>query len=512
MSMQLSEKLKRSSFITLTLLTIILIIGLIALVEKGPVVPGVPIGASPLSPLSLGTLELAYMLKRNYTVIVVTEQSLLNYTSGDICVFTTISPEKPFTLEESLEIVNTLKTKCHKLKILIADESTSSNSILEAVNSTIRISGDRILFEPLPILITPQLQNYTITITFITNTTSKIPEPGLFYPLVLIHIVNNHTLILDKASSVSGGIPIGYVLANETSEVYLLNPNSIGVRMPPGKKNVTVASREIVDDVEVLVIGDGSIFLNQVLLSNRTEYKLFIEELFKYLCEDNSKCTIIIDATHYTVLAVSSDEALTYLAEQITRGDVRSLLYVIALITPILIHPATWLPPLISAISSGYVELIKHSISAMILTAILTLITYNALLQHKISVRDKPLREQVEEELGVFRELKKHIFTRITKLSAQDYISVYIALDNLIQLVWGLRLEDPRVLDNLTVLLGDREKASKMLQWIRRLYLKASGRSRLPLVLSWSRAVKKLVEIVEEISDKISEKYGAEFV
>jgi hypothetical protein len=51
-----------------------------------------------------------------------------------------------------------------------------------------------------------------------------------------------------------------------------------------------------------------------------------------------------------------------------------------------------------------------------------------------------------------------------------------------------------------------------MLQWIRRLYLKASGRSRLPLVLSWSRAVKKLVEIVEEISDKISEKYGAEFV
>ena len=510
MSTLLSEKLKKSSFITLTLLTLILLVGLVALVEKGPIMPGIPVGASPLSPLSLGTLELVYMLRRNYTVQVITEHNLLNYTSGLVCVFTTISPEKPFTLEESIEIVKTLKTKCLKLKLLVADESTNSNNILIAVNSTIRISGDRILFEHLPLLLTSQPKNYTITL--ITNTTSRVFEPGAFYPPALIHVFNDHTLILDKASSVSGGESIGYILASKSSEVYLLNPSGIGVRVPLEERNITIASRELVSGVEVLVIGDGSLFLNQVLLSNRTEYRLFVEELFRYLCEESSKCTIIIDATHYAVLALSSDEALMYLAEQVTHGDMRSLLYIIALIAPILIHPATWLPPLVSIISSGYEKLVEFPLVNMLILVTLTLIIYNTLSQHRISVRDKPLREQVEEELGVFAELKKHVFTRTARLTAQDYTSIYSVLDSLVQLVWGLRFENPEIIDKLSALLGDRVRAEKTWYWIRKLYLKASGRSRFPVVLFWSRAVRKIVDIVEEISNKLSERYEAEFV
>jgi len=501
MSTLLREKLRRSNYISTLLLVLILLVGLIALVEKGPLVPGIPIGASPLSPLSLGTLELVYMLRRNYTVYVITEQSLLSAISGEICVFTTISPERPFTLEEATLVTSKLRDVCSKLKILVADESTNSNNILTALNSTIKVNGDRILV------------NYSPTITYTPPNYTIAPEtPGLFYPLVAIHVDKTHMLRLDKASSVSGGMQVGYVLANTSHDVYLLNPDGSGMWIPPGERNITIASREVIGNVEVFVLGDGSIFLNQVLGSNRTEYRVFVEELFNHLCEKSYKCAIILDATHYSVLSLKSEEAVKYLLEQTMYNDTRILLYLIALIAPILIHPATWLPVMINTITSGYKTLLENHFTTILLLVTFTIIVYNMFSQHKILARDRPLREQLEEELGVFVELKKSVLARVVKLTAQDYVGVYSVLDNLSQLVWGLRFENPEIQVKLGELLGDPRRAEKIWLWIRKLYLKATGRSKLPIVLFWSRAVKRLVEFVEEISKKLSEKFGVEYL
>lgn len=501
MSTLLSEKAKKSSYISRTLLVLTILIGLIALVEKGPLVPGIPVGASPTSPLPLGTLRLFELLSRNYTVYMVLDYNKLDSINGEICVFTTVSPEKPFTIEESLEIVNNLKSKCRRVKLLIADETVNSNNLLVAVNSSIRVNGDRILvlyevrldsgFGPLPIVYS-----------------------GYYYPKAIIHVIKDHSLTLDKASSVTGGIQVGYVQMEDEAHpeaVYLLKPSGELIQVRSGVERVAVASREVVNETEVLVIGDGSIFLNQVLDSNRTEYRVFVEDVFQYLCEGRVDCAIALDAVHYPTVSLNTSDALSYLVSQAMKGDIRSILYTAVLVFPIILHPSTWLPPLLVSATDAYLSFLGFPMVKNLFLLALMLFIYDSFLRNKTTARDNRLEEQREEEIGIFAELRKDVFTRKIKPTARDYISVYSVLDEVAQLLWSARFEDPVSLEKLGELLGDRERAVKTWTWSVKLYMKASGRRRLPIVLFWGRAVEKLVEFTSEFLEKLVDKYGAEY-
>ncbi|MEM4937448.1 MAG: hypothetical protein QW509_04670, partial [Sulfolobales archaeon] len=52
------EVVREVRLVSLGLAALLVLVGFMALVEKGPQVPAIPIGSSPLSPLSYGTQSL----------------------------------------------------------------------------------------------------------------------------------------------------------------------------------------------------------------------------------------------------------------------------------------------------------------------------------------------------------------------------------------------------------------------------------------------------------------------
>jgi hypothetical protein len=496
----LSEKVRKSSLLAPTIIGLMVFIGLIALVEKGPLVPGIPMGASPLSPLPLGTMWLVNTLRSNYTVQVILDYSTLHSVSGETCVFVVISPEKPYTLEESLKIINTLRSRCKRLKLLVADEEPTSNKLLEAVNSTIKIMGNRVCVG-IGTITSIKIDSYLVHFTYSSNC----------YPKAIIRIAGNHTLVLDKASTVQGGIMVGYILREpEYLEVLLVEPSGDFKLIDPLKEHVPIAAREVVSDIEVVVIGDGSIFLNQVLSSNKSEYRVFISDLFSHLCSDTASCLVLFDATHYTTLSLTGREALEYIFSQVPRGDVVSLLYVASLIIPLILHPSTWLPPLVQLATQTYISVLQRPLAKEALIAIVSLFVLDSLLKNRISTRDRPLKEQVEEEVGVFKEIKRGVIRGEVRLGREDFIDIYRVLDDLSLMVWGVHFNDSRALEELSKLLGDYKRARKI--WLRaiKVYNKALERKPFPIVVSWRREIERLIDLTDELIAKLVDKIGVE--
>jgi hypothetical protein len=493
----LSEKVRKSSLLTPTIIGLMVFIGLIALVEKGPLVPGILVGASPLSPLPLGTMWLVNTLRSNYTVQVILDYSTLHSVSGETCVFVVISPEKPYTLEESLKIINTLRSQCKRLKLLIADEEPTSNKLLEAVNSTIRIVGNRVCVG------SPER-------TMLINNFTYFAYSWSCYPKAIIRIAGSHTLVLDKVSTVQGGIMVGYILGEPSYLYVLVEPSGDFKLIDPLEGHVPIAAREVVGDIEVVVIGDGSIFLNQVLSSNKSEYRVFISDLFSHLCSDTASCLVLFDATHYTTLSLTGREALEYIFSQVPRGDVVSLLYVASLIIPLILHPSTWLPPLVQLATQTYISVLQRPLAKEALIAIVSLFVLDSLLKNRISTRDRPLKEQVEEEIGVFKEIKRGVIRGKVKLGREDFIDIYRVLDDLSLMVWGVHFNDSRALEELSKLLGDYKRARKI--WLRaiKVYNKALERKPFPVVVSWRREIERLIDLTDELIAKLVDKIGVE--
>ena len=491
MSMQLKKAPKQRAFVSSALIATIIAIGLLALIEKGPVAPGVPVGASPLNPMALGTSQLVDLVAKNYSITIIHSLTELSRVRGELCTYVTISPEVPYRSEEANSIASMLKERCARLKILVADESTYSNTLLQALNSSIRINGDRILL---------------VTAPRGGETTRLELSP---YPPANITIRTSHILILDKASTVSGGGAIGYAYARSESEVLCLaDPNGNVYKCEAA---FAIASRDLVKGVEILAIGDGSILLNQVFSSNRSEYMFFTQELFSYLCENNPHCTVIFDAMHY--ISLSPRDLLnnpSYSLRELAK-DPTTLLYLMPSVLAIILHPSVWLPPLIQLLST-LLEKALASIAGAAVILLLTLLIYRMVMGDARTSHDSRLPEQVEEEVGVFAELRKSIATGKVKLTKRDFASLCQTLDAMLKFYRGSGLWSEQALDVLAELLGDRKRAYRELQWVLKLYRKAVGKSWLPILVLWRRAVKRLVRLVEEIGKSISERIGVNIV
>ena len=438
----------------LTLLALALI-GLIALLEKGPLhVISAP-GAYPGNTGPLGTSTLYQKLKENYTVIPVTSWEAVRQLLGECnvsVVAVIVSPEVPYTAED-VEAVKSLMSSCTRLGLLVADESGLSNTILSAIGSSVRIEG-------------------------------TIIQP--YYVVALIETPWGWSgrLLLDKASRVytvaqgGGAEPIGFVEGAP----------------------IAIAYHETLPRGEVVVVGDGSILLNQVLQSSLASYYLsFATSTVSHLCGSKGGCIVLLEASKYTGLDPVS---------VLTSGDERLL----ALLNPVdiilgavakLLHPSTWLPPIMSIVDYGIRSLLDSSPYFKGLIVVLIAILAALMAPREGRVRDTPLSDVVEVEWYGFGRFRRVLELRGAKLSKEDFIALYNLVDTALKATVGSSIEDPQLPQVLQALGLDRGFVERFRGYMLRYYRRATGKTLWPPVVFWGRVTRRALEMSESILEPL---------
>lgn len=467
---------------TATIVSLILI-GLLAVLEQGPPSIMIYTGASPLNTGLLGTSDLYLETKSIYpNTYVITNWSTAKdlLASCKNAVVITISPEIPYSDQESLEIAELLSS-CMSWGLFIADESGNANKLLEAVGSRIRVEGTRILDAstrlPYP--------------TAIFNTSWGYRDSVLLdiaSPLIVLSPGNPDHEIL-----VSGIVPAAYIV------------NQSGAGQTPIQSisfEVPVSFEEGFGNTRVFILGDGSVFLNQVIRSQyRDKYLDLYIGVLKHLCNDQSACIVLMDASKY----IGGDPA-----SLISRGVNPSLLvtpeFIAAAIARIL-HPATWLPPMISWADSSLQRLMIVSNLMKILVICLSVLVVSLVILSKTPPRrvDEPIEAEGTwyRRMLIYRDSR----SRSEGLGRKEFLEIYRAIDEIIHTATGARLSEPSCGEKLAGRGVDRDLAYEFCRYMRRTAMRAMLRRPYPLFLRWDRAIERAIDLYYRVSThiKISE-------
>lgn len=454
----------------------LILVGLLALVEKGPVAPTVPTGPSPLNPLSLGTTSFYDMARRHYRAQVITKVEELKAISASRCLYVTISPEIPIGDAEAKAIARYLKLGCGEVALLVADEETTSNGLLKAFNTTVRVVGNRV-----------------------GTISNNAPS---FYPLAIITLAGKeYRVVLDLASEVSGGSCLGYV------------PGPAVVQLPGGERGslvprpeVCIMSEEVVQGVHIVVVGDGSILLNQALNSGRAVYREFASNLLNYMC-GNGSCLVIVDAVHY-----KSENPFRFLLSwegaQSPKFSVTDLLYVTIAAALSLLHPSFWLPPAFKFSDELARMLFYSAIAYLAIPTISAYVVHFLTSQDRYS-RDEPMAEQPEADIFIAADLRSSIERGTIKLGPKDFVNLYNMVSMIAASILGVGLDD----ESFPKLLGryvSEERAVSYWRFMNRIYRRASGASRTPVVVLWGRITRRALSWSEEILSALGASLGEE--
>ncbi|ADV64660.1 hypothetical protein [Desulfurococcus mucosus] len=481
---------RRSSLVAAFTAAALVFIGLVALVEKGPVAPGLPQGASPLNPLSLGTMRLLKELEARYPVRVASSLQDLDGISGAKCIYIVVSPEKPFTSSEAGYIIKALKERCGSASVLVADESTYSNPLLEALNTSIRITGGRIYVE-----------------RHVNGSTAYTPYPSAR----LSTGGDTYELILDKASNIVGrGVLRGYVaepclIALPGAGGFTCNGSTglqLGEMVEAGQVSPVVALEDSGSPIPVYVIGDGSIFLNQVVASgNGTEYKAYALNLVSHLC-GGSGCTVVFDNMHYgAVDPLSLLENPGRLAS--SGAGLADLAYMVTLILAVVLHPSFWMPMGFKYVDEALAPLLLNPAAATAASLIAALAVYKHLSGREVFAPDEALREQVERDISVFESTRGKIIRGKERLGKRDFLNVYWLADQVSSIVLGVKLSDPGFVERAAGFMG-RDEAASYWDYMNKLYRKAAGVSRRPLIVRWHRETSRAYGMTEKMITALS--------
>lgn len=268
----------KSRFLVLTLAAAFL---LAATLEVGG--PGIgQAGASPLNPGYDGTsLLAAYLASRGSDVKIITSWRNLPPQLSDYGMIFIISPEGPYSADE-LEVIKDLHSRGYT--IVVADEGTYSNAVLEALNVPIRVKGSILSMHNSPL----------VTAEF-------------------------------NLSWFSGRLTLAYASAIEVGEG----------AAPFAYVNGFVVSAQY-DGAEgtVYVFGDGSIFTNAALnpLSPLNPYVSMLDVLVRKSCEE-TQCSVVIDASKYRLRPLGVEEmvAAGYSPAKVLAGLINPARYGLAL-------------------------------------------------------------------------------------------------------------------------------------------------------------------------------------
>ncbi|MGC8983048.1 MAG: hypothetical protein ACP5KA_04765 [Desulfurococcaceae archaeon] len=490
--------------VSTTLTALLVLVAIIGMAERGPPSFKVPTGPSPLNVGELGTFDFYQALRSKYRqVLPAASLSEVEYPRGaEYCLFITISPDKPYTKEEAMAVLEKLRN-CKNKALLVADEYTTSNALLEAANLTSRVAGST-CYSP-------------------KNLTQQGPVEVTPYVEAVFRVGGEAVrLLLDIASRVEGGKEVLGYAENVVVEVPSGAPSLIvaSPRAPP--REVPVAVYDYNSDYRAVVIGDGSIFLNQVFRSRyASNYSKVLLYYVDYLCGFSSDCVIYVDASKYEsvdpeeLLAESSDKLRD--PSRLFSVDVFTL---VAAYIAKLLHPSTWLMPVLNLANSLISQVLATPPYSYVAVLVLVMLTYGYVVGRiGESARDERLREQKELEAYLTADLISAIASGRYRFDREDFASLYEIVDTHLRHSCRVGLEDP---DGLVRVLSGRVEPGKLGKYrkyaekMNKLYQKALGRKRLPLILSWHRTTKKFMKISEEVLSAVgaslAEERGYEYI
>ncbi|MEM0340224.1 MAG: hypothetical protein QXN05_01600 [Acidilobaceae archaeon] len=347
-----------------------------------------------------------------------------------------VSPELSYS-ESELFHVRKFFDRCQKLALLIADETGNTNAVLETFGLAVRIEGS-IIQDHVPVY---------------------IETPWGW----------KGTLILDNPSKVFSKI-----------------------------ENDTFYAYEDKGRVSAFVIGDGSIFLNQVFRSNHSDvYIGFARATVEGLCERD--CIVLLEASKYqqvnplSILSALAQEDESFL-EMIQLFDPLNLM--ISLIS-IVLHPSTWLPPLLNFIDRVIVTLFSLDFMRTLFLVGLSLGFALILALYEEKVRDEPLKDVREVKWYGYEVFRKTI--REKSLDKEDFIQLYTIVDSVLKSVTGTSLTSLEAISVLESHGVERNYAKSYWEFMNRYYDRARGRRFWPPVVLWGRIVKKALAQSEEV-------------
>ena len=469
--------------ISTALIMLLIAIALIALAEKGPPAIAVFRGASPFNTGPIGTYSLYTMIRGRYPhthIIESYDELQIHFSKAKHCLFITISPEKPYSEEEARRVIDAL-TMCDSPSIIVADERDTSNTLLRALGTSLEVVGN--------VILDPTGSLYPIAVFTLTPLLGNLNK---FY-----------TVRLDIASSIAIGSNakvIGYVMEGLQSIVgHSVFSQPIAAYEELYRDNKTV---------RVIVIGDGSIFLNQVLreyvdphqeeagVSSQNQYCTLIMDLVDALCGYEPDCTISIDGTRYPAIPLEPSQIFSQQSEAVLYTD---MLHIVAAYILRLVHPSTWLPPAISYMNTVFRELSSNFIAVVLISAAGLLPTYLYLVSRFSPVRDHRLGEVSEVEYFVTADIRNAIMRGAISLDKYDFIRLFTIVDTILKAVYGCSLCSSEAEVYIAKALNSYRDSKRFVERMCRLYRKASRGGILPIVLSWHRVVMRSIKDCERV-------------
>lgn len=521
----------------------LIFIGVLAVLEQGPPSSYIYLGSSPLNIGSLGTSEIYMITKQIYPkTFLILSWSHIPTVSCEKAVLIIISPEKYYS-EEDLYNIKSFAEKCNSFNIFIADESGVSNQILELFNSSLRISG-KIILSTEPVkgsgLEIRNISQMMISSLISTNM-SLYPVSSLLYPEAVFNISSDKKYVvrLDIASSIEeiskessyvetiGFVEKGFVVNNSyiSEESYVASFKTSGEDMvyyliySQGSeryysmldlmKTIRVGVLETIDKINILVIGDGSLFLNQVLRSDlRSNYMDLYIDLLNKLCDKDPNCLVIFDGSRYNKLdpyeIISNPRYISLVP----------MAQIIAMFLAKLLHPATWMPPMVSWIDNLINELINMSVLRPLIILLIGLVSSLIWLRREISIKDYSFREIRYVDILNFRELVENIRRGRIKFDEKDFMTLYNYMNEIFIHYLGVSLEDPvlpKVLSDYNVDPNFVSRYQKYMNKYKNKIVKKKIVDRI-IPVAWGRVVRKAardsLNILETIGSYVKKDFG----
>jgi len=437
-------------------------IAFIALLETLPTLPGLATGASPLNSDWNGTSIYASELEKlGYYVVPVTSWSrvsLQNYTKALVII---VSPEQQYTQKDLDSIVYIINEAEH-VSFIIADEGPYSNDVLKILGNRVSIDYERTISSP---------------------NNNPYPLVGLETPKGEIY-----QLFLDYASPI---VPV--------------NPLGINVKGYISGEYVAIYYR-LSDKVEVYVVGDSSIFINRnMILNPQLKYLDYALALAKDLASNPKETIVLFESSKYPIKPLTPQELLYSGAAAF---NIENILYAIA----IYLHPIMWFPNLASKmLSIENIVLQKYILSAGYFAALALAIALflirgrmGKIVGAKIHVNDVAEKPPEEIDILVDTPIRRVVISGKVKLTSSDFEAFYTALDAAFRKTVGRTFSDPDFPNMLAKLTGiSIRDAEAYVREMVKLKRKIDRKSIFPIVLSWNRKVRKLLETSEIILEKI---------
>ncbi|MEN2999632.1 MAG: DUF4350 domain-containing protein [Acidilobaceae archaeon] len=431
------KKVTRITLVPLLTLLLLLFIGFIGALERGPLALPVYVGAHPANEGPMGLSEFYKMLRANFSVILVNSWENLRLPEKCRVLIVIVSPEQSYSGEEVSKIAEAVRS-CEEVKLLVADETGNANVVLAELGSEVRIGADALREYPLVALDAPW---------------------------------GSYVLLLDKPSP---------LFAHG-------NANAIGMEI--GVPNPQVYAFL---DSKGLVLGDGSIFLNQVLRSESSVYREFLSGALSYLC---SNCTVLLDATK-----AQSMNPLDILYGNVSPATVQlvdPLSLIVSLLSYVL-HPSNWFFPLASLFNSLVAELLLTSpLRELIIVA--TFIVLSLLIAtRETSEVDRPLKEVTEVHWYGYSALRDKTMKGGSSLRKEDFVALYELFDYLLLSTTGASLSSPESIAVLQNRGMEGKRARAFVEFMNKYYRRATGKSLWPPLVLWNRTTRKAISMTEE--------------